>query len=313
VREEDGGGLVSGAPVPDLALPAPVFIGMPTYNNAPTIERAIRSWQAQTHPDFSLLISDDRSSDATVGIARDFAATDRRIRVVVQERNLNYGNFRFVLNAARAPFFVFAAGDDWWEPRFLEGCLDALREEPGAVCAAPRVLRHPLQGDPFLSAATEPLVDSVERNLVRYLISPKDNSRMYGVYRTEAARRAFPSRDYFAFDWAFCAATLVSGTYVQVDEVLMHREVTPSSRYVEYVRRDNGWWLTRLFPLLPLTWDLLLRPGVPITRGVLRALLIRNWNGHASYVQRFHPLLRTLYRIPPPAAPAPLSGSTPLE
>lgn len=275
-------------------MPA-VTIGMPTYQNARTIERALRSLLAQTFADFRLLVSDDGSRDATCDIVREFAVGDARIELVQQPRNLNYGNFRFVLQAAHSEFFLFAAGDDWWEPRFLEVTVRALRASPDAVCASGRVLMHPDDAPPYLSRATEALLGNAEENLVRYLESPGDNSRMYGLYRTEAAQRSFPPTDHHAFDWTFCAATLAFGRYLEIDDTLMHREVTPASRYVEYVRRDNRRTVDRLMPLLPMSRQLLVTPGIPRTRRVLRALANLNIALHRQYLARYHPRVAAAY------------------
>ncbi|MEP6637040.1 MAG: glycosyltransferase, partial [Acidobacteriota bacterium] len=89
-------------------------IGMPLYNNAPSIRRALDSLLAQTFRDFRILISDDGSTDGTADICDEYARRDARITVVRQRANLNYGNFRFVLREADTPFFMFAAGDDYW-------------------------------------------------------------------------------------------------------------------------------------------------------------------------------------------------------
>jgi glycosyltransferase involved in cell wall biosynthesis len=275
---------------------ATVTIGMPLYNNARTIERAVRSLQAQTHADFSMLISDDGSRDDTVDIVRGLAREDARIEVVQQPKNLNYGNFRFVLQRASTPFFVFAAGDDWWEPEFLERCLEALHGTPEAICAAPKVLMHPDDAEPYISVGTCTLNQSAARNIAQYLIAPGDNCRMYGVYRTEAAQRAFPPRDHFAFDWTFCAASLAYGSYVEVDKVLMHREVTPGARYIDYVRRDNRSGIDRLFPLMPMTRELLFPRRIPVDKSVLHALVELNFLQHRDYVRRFLPRLDSVYR-----------------
>src|SRR5690348_14873952 len=87
-----------------------VTIGMPLYNNAGTIRRALDSLLAQSFTDFHLLISDDRSTDETPAICAEYARCDPRVEIVHQPRNLNYGNFRYVLNAATTPLFMFAAG-----------------------------------------------------------------------------------------------------------------------------------------------------------------------------------------------------------
>ena len=269
---------------------------MPLYNNERTLERALQSLAAQTHQDFTIIVSDDGSSDRTVAIASDYAASDPRIRVVRQPRNLNYGNFRWLLLEADTPYFMFAAGDDWWEPTFMERCLARLENDAQTVCAAARTLMHPADGLAYESDATRALESSLELRVGDYIRNPGDNSRMYGLFRTAAAQQSFPSHDFLAFDWAFCARTLLLGTYAEIPEVLVHREVTPHDRYFEYARRDGSNVITRVFPCLRMTIDVLRAPGFPITRHTVAALYAINSYMHKEYLRVHYPRLREVYR-----------------
>lgn len=268
-------------------------IGMPVYNNAPTIRRALDSLLAQSFGDFRLLISDDGSTDGTLAILDSYLQHDSRIEVVRQPTNLNYGNFRFVLNAATTPLFMFAAGDDYWHPDYVGKMIAELDADPGAVCAVSHVAF--VKGDRFveLSAGTEALTSDPVSNLVRYLESPNDNSRMYGVFRTPAAQHAFPKNDFHAYDWAFSAGTLLAGKHIEVPEVLMWRDRTEPERYTEYVRRDTNSTVDRIFPLLPFTRDILGRLRVPRTYSVLRHLFWLNAGQHIVYLRRYHPWVAT--------------------
>jgi hypothetical protein len=158
-----------------------------------------------------------------------------------------------------------------------------------------RVLMHPARGEPYLSTGTVPLTESVSRNVARYLWDPDDNTRIYGLFRTEVAQRSFPATDHFAFDWTFCAASLTFGTHVEIPQVLMHREVTPPERYGEYVRRDARNAIERAMPLLPMTRHVLATARMPRTRQVLRALVDLNLGYHMDYVRRYHPWLARAY------------------
>jgi len=269
-------------------------IGMPLYNNARTIERAVKSLQQQTFGDFRLLMSDDGSTDDTPAIAERLAAGDSRLTFTRQPRNLNYGNFRYVLSRAETPLFAFAAGDDWWLPTYMERCVELLDKNPEAVCATTRTCFVYEDGESFVTPGTVALTGSPEENIAKYFDLYYENSRMYGVFRTGVAKRAFPNGDHYAYDVTFSAASMREGVHLEYPEVLMHREITPPERYIEYVRRDNGWWLTRFFPLLPMTWSLFVEKRIPRTRKVIAALLNVNLLQHRVYVERFHPRLLPL-------------------
>jgi cellulose synthase/poly-beta-1,6-N-acetylglucosamine synthase-like glycosyltransferase len=124
-----------------------VTIGIPAYNNAQTIRTAVESLLAQSFGDFRLLISDDCSTDATEDECVKLAAQDGRIRYSRQPRNLRYGNFRFLLNSASTPYFIWAAGDDRWHPAFVERCVSEIERHPSLVCAVSRV-QYEQQGKP---------------------------------------------------------------------------------------------------------------------------------------------------------------------
>ena len=79
-----------------------VSIGMPVYNGAKTIEKAINSLLAQTFKDFELIISDDASDDETGSICQRYASKDSRILYVRQAQNIGeYSNSKFLLSKAK--------------------------------------------------------------------------------------------------------------------------------------------------------------------------------------------------------------------
>ena len=284
------------------ATNARLTIGMPAYNSSGTIRRAIDSLLAQTFTDFQLIVSDDCSKDDTASVCDEYAARDSRVIVVRQPRNLNYGNFRFLLQSARTPFFMFAPSDDWWHPDYARRMIEALDANPGAVCAVSRVAF--MKGDVFVREAggTGALTGDPATNIVRFISRPDDNSRMCGVLRTDVAQRAFPERNFYAFDWATSVGTLREGTHIEVPEVLLWRDHTDTARYVEYIPRDAGRMRDRLFPLLPLTQDMRGRLGVPMTRPLVNALVTRNLTFHMLYMRRFHPRVAAGYALAADAA-----------
>ena len=81
---------------------------MTSYNREKYIAQAIESVLASTYKDFELIIVDDCSKDNTVGIAKKYEELDSRVKVYVNEFNLdkkfsveNYGYIysRFFVHA----------------------------------------------------------------------------------------------------------------------------------------------------------------------------------------------------------------------
>lgn len=108
-----------------------ISIGMPVYNGAASLGAALDAMLAQTYSAFEIIISDNGSSDATESIARAYAVRDSRIRYIRQPENLGAArNFRFVLEQASAPYFMWAACDDIRTTDFIAENIDFLEANP---------------------------------------------------------------------------------------------------------------------------------------------------------------------------------------
>lgn len=111
-----------------------VFIGLPVYNGADYLEKALESLLGQTYADFRVLISDNASTDTTGAIGRNFADRDPRITYHRHATNLGAApNFNFCVEQATGRYFKWMAHDDLCRPTYLERCVDRLERDPGAV------------------------------------------------------------------------------------------------------------------------------------------------------------------------------------
>jgi glycosyltransferase involved in cell wall biosynthesis len=266
-----------------------VMIGMPLYNNARTLATALDSLLSQTFASVKIFASDDCSADETSLICERFAQRDSRFQYVRQPRNLNYRNFKYVLDHADTPYFMWAAGDDRWAPTFISENVAALERDPSLVCSVSKVLFE-VDGRPVrLAEGTFPLCGGTEENLAKFLSNPADNSRMYGVFRTECLKRAFPDRVFHAYDWALSSATLLHGNHHEVQDVLLFRDWTPPSRYSRLVKKDNQSRLQRLFPVYDMSRWLLREAKLPKSRRILSALFALNIDKHFEYLEQLHP------------------------
>lgn len=69
-----------------------VSIITPAFNASRTIGQTIRSVQGQTFQNWEMIVVDDRSTDDTCAIVKNFAASDSRIRL--QQQLINGGPAR---------------------------------------------------------------------------------------------------------------------------------------------------------------------------------------------------------------------------
>lgn len=273
-------------------------IGVPAYRNEKTIARTLDSILAQSEGGFRVLISDDLSPDGTEDICRAYAARDPRISYVRQERNLNYGNFRYLVGAAETPCFAWVAGDDSIGPDFVRENLAVLEARADVVLSVSRCQFSRDGVDLQLSEGTYPLMSDVpEENLLRYLYRPADNTRMYGIFRSQVLKRAFPARDFYGYDFALVIGSLIQGKHFEIPEIMMYRDYTPRDSYVRLMRGDGKTAIDRLFPSLGIARDAWGRPGFPRTRRTAACLASMILNHHLAVCRAFHPRYARL--LPP--------------
>jgi glycosyltransferase involved in cell wall biosynthesis len=98
-----------------------VSVIMPVYNGMATLERAVRSVQAQSFADWELLVVDDCSTDGSREAVAARAAADARIRPLRCTENRGPGAARNLgLRSARGQFIAYLDCDDEYDPRYLE-------------------------------------------------------------------------------------------------------------------------------------------------------------------------------------------------
>lgn len=265
-----------------------VTIGIPVFNGGATLKRAIESALSQTIPDCTIIIADNASTDDTPCIGKTFSRNHRNVLFIQHDRKCRISqNFASVLDQAKTPYFMWLAADDFIYPTYVEKTLAALRANPDWVGCCSRTLFIRSDGSQWVHEKSWPLLGDRNTNLARYLSNP-DGIRPYALHQTKALKRAFPRAHFYAFDFAAMVGTIMAGKYGEVEEVLMVREETPASNYIRRIPHDNRSRLSRLFPMLPLSIDIIIRQKMPITPRILSALLALNINFHWLYAREFH-------------------------
>src|ERR1700687_633000 len=101
-----------------------VSIGLPTYNRAVGLGRAIESVLAQDYRNIELIVSDNASTDETERLCTEYCRRDSRVRYLRQETNRGaISNFRAVVAHAQGEFFMWLGDDDWLDQGYLSECL----------------------------------------------------------------------------------------------------------------------------------------------------------------------------------------------
>lgn len=249
---------------------------MPVFNGACTLVRAIRSLQDQTYQDWSLVICDNSSTDATPQLCETLCAEDSRIKYLRQRRNIGApANFATAFSMSCGEYFMWAAHDDQWRPTFIEANVAALDENHELIASVSRVA-YLGSNDP-LEPGTFPLNASPGINRRSFLRKPGMNSRIYGIYRRSVLELCVNHETFWAFDWAIVMRALKYGKFGEVPYTLLLRSSHgESSRWLEALPRYESSMATRLVPLATFTRRMLRISEV--RRDPWLLALLASWN-----------------------------------
>lgn len=210
-----------------------VSVGLPTYNRATTLKRAIESVLAQDYPNFELIISDNASTDGTQTICEDFYRRDNRIRYLRQASNVGpIANFEAVLDAARGEFFMWLADDDWLDPHYVAECERMLagNSDYELVCGRGKYF----EGEQFrFSEVPINLAqDSSSERVLSYYLRVDMNGMFYGVMRRKVLAD-IEIRDLLGVDWLMMAQIAFFGKVRTLETVFVNRSLAGASRTAE--------------------------------------------------------------------------------
>ncbi|MDY7007075.1 MAG: glycosyltransferase, partial [Cyanobacteriota bacterium] len=124
-----------------------VSICIPTYNGEDFIKAAINSAIFQTYPHLEIIISDDRSTDKTLEIAKTLQSENPQIefRIICHQNYGLVGNLNFCISQARGKYIKFLFQDDLLEKNCIEELVKIAEEdsEIGLIFSRRRVILEP--------------------------------------------------------------------------------------------------------------------------------------------------------------------------
>jgi glycosyltransferase involved in cell wall biosynthesis len=222
-------------------------IGIPTFNRAGLLGRAIASALEQDHEALEILVVDNCSTDGTAELVAKFASADPRVRVLRQPRNLgSMVNFETALLEARGDFFMWLADDDWITPGYLRTCLHKLITESHIVVVGREVWHHP-QG-PIQGPELVVTDGAAHARIINYLRHDHVGSAFYGVARTSDLRSLLPLPRYIGSDMWWMLDLACRGSISVSNNVQLHRSAGGMSTDFTAIcdDLDLGWFPRRL-------------------------------------------------------------------
>ena len=108
-----------------------VSVVVPNYNHARFLRKRIDSILGQTFQDFELILLDDRSTDDSQAILKEYAA-DPRARLELNETNSGspFKQWNKGVRLTQGEYIWIAESDDYADARFLERTVPVLEEYP---------------------------------------------------------------------------------------------------------------------------------------------------------------------------------------
>jgi glycosyltransferase domain-containing protein len=215
-------------------------VGLPTYNRAASLKRAIDSVLAQDYSNFELIVSDNGSSDDTQSLCDGYSKQDPRVRYIRQSANQGAGfNFMEVLNRSKGPFFMWLGDDDWMGPGYLTSCERFLADNPDYVLVSGR--GRFLDGDRIAHEERIIVLEDPDpaRRVLAYFKEIELNTLFYGVMRRELLSRVH-LRLFIGSDWLFLAEAAFVGKVKTLDDVTLYRDIGGESQDLEQHSLNEG-------------------------------------------------------------------------
>lgn len=205
-----------------------VTIGIPVYNEEKYLKETIESAISQSLTDIEIIISDNTSTDSSYDIANKCAKNDSRVRVVRQEENIGpLNNFRFLLDEAKSPYFVWLGGHDLFEEDYLEKAVEFLYSDEETVMVYP-------QNAIFVDVKNKYLADKACSNInttgikqplkrVKHIVEKlRKCTNIHGVFRTKVLMQ-LPFENIIGPDNLLLAAAGVLGKICDIDTIGIRR------------------------------------------------------------------------------------------
>ncbi|MGD0640587.1 MAG: glycosyltransferase family 2 protein [Roseiarcus sp.] len=168
----------------------PITVGVPVYNGADLLDECLACLARQSFRDFTVLIFDNASTDATPDIARAWAARDARFKYMRQPRNVGaIANFRDALLASDTPWFMWRSHDDYSADNYIEALYRLATSERGCELAVPTVVALDLDGGRRPAPPPDPEAFVALRGQFKLLLN-HPGGWFYGLWNAKAARKS---------------------------------------------------------------------------------------------------------------------------
>ncbi len=127
------------AKITEPAKAPKVSVVVPVYNAEKYLRRGLDSLRKQTLKDIEIICVNDGSTDGSVAILAEYAAHDKRIKVITQENRYIGAARNRGLDAARGEYVGFMDADDTVSPNYYADLYKAAKKHNADMAVTPLV------------------------------------------------------------------------------------------------------------------------------------------------------------------------------
>lgn len=227
----------------DVLINGPlVSVGIPTYNRPDGLRRTLECITGQTYRNMEIIVSDNCSPNPDAEkVGKEFAEKDPRVQYFRQMENTGLFSFQFVLEKATGEYFMWAADDDIWDPRFISTLLKLLESNKTAVIAFPGIIifddTHPkIESHPHLKDYSNPIMfqlfsKNVYDRLYTFLQADDGKANLtYGLMRTNIIKKIGVFKKWgltdYGVDILMIFRLLNFGEIASCKEILFYKQIS---------------------------------------------------------------------------------------
>jgi glycosyltransferase involved in cell wall biosynthesis len=203
-----------------------VSVVMCTYNGEASLRQQLDSIVKQTFPLSEFLIFDDASSDQTIAILAEYAASYPIISIYRNEKNIGYAaNFKQALKSAKGDVIAIADQDDIWVLNKIEKML--AQWEPNSLliyCNSVR-FKDTLPTHPA-SAKNYRRFDGIDARKLFLFNTVSGHAIML---KRELLTLAIPFSNNIFYDWWLAVVAAYNGGVSYLEEILVFQRVHPGN------------------------------------------------------------------------------------
>lgn len=203
---------------------------MAVYNGARFLRAQLDSILPQLSAGDELIISYDESTDETLGIIREYAEKDSRVRIVFNDKPGVTGNFSNAIAACNGDYIFISDQDDVWTADKIEKLKKCFLEKKPDL-----IIHNGVHTDADLNPQPQTFFEQyrIGDGKLRNIIKPR-YSGCCMAFTSELKEKLLPMPEIHGYDQWIATVAEFLGHIEYVDDVLIYHRlhdcnVTPSS------------------------------------------------------------------------------------